>query len=153
MAVNPIPEGYGTVTPYMQVNGAARLIEYFEKAFGAKTLSQARMPDGSVVHAEVQIGDTKVMIGEASDRWPARPGGFYMYVENCDETYRSAIAAGGTSLREPTTEFYGDRSSGVEDPCGNQWWISTHVEDVSEEEIGRRMEEVMKARADVEGAQ
>src|SRR5688572_5398835 len=125
MAVKPIPEGYHTITPYLLVKGVARLLDYLEAAFGAEILSRMPAPDGSVMHAEVQIGDSKMMLGEATEKWEPRPGGFYMYVEDVDASYRRALDAGGISKREPTTEFYGDRSCGVEDPSGNQWWIST----------------------------
>lgn len=147
MAVKPIPEGFNTVTPYLLVKGVSNVIDFLRDAFGAETLLEMPGPDGSLVHAEVRVGDTRLMMGEATDKWPPRPGGFYVYVEDCDAAYARAMAAGGTSLREPTTEFYGDRSSGVEDPAGNQWWISTHVEDVSEEELQRRHDEVMASGA------
>jgi uncharacterized glyoxalase superfamily protein PhnB len=97
-------------------------------------------PEGDVRHAEIQIGDSRVMLGEASDQWKPMPAMLYVYVEDTDAVYRRAIAAGGQSLREPTTEFYGDRSAGVQDPAGNLWWIATHVEDVSPEELTRRAE-------------
>jgi PhnB protein len=103
----------------------------------AHAASVAR-PDGSIGHAEVRIGDSMVMLGQARDEWKARPGTLYLYVPDVDATYRRALAAGGASLREPTTQVYGDRSGGVEDPVGNQWWMATHVEDVSPEEIDRR---------------
>lgn len=146
--VKPIPEGFNTLTPYLLVNDAVRLLEFMQAAFDASIVERMDTPDGSLMHAQVIIGDTRVMLGGATEQWPARPGGFYMYVENCDETYRRAIAAGGTSLREPTTEFYGDRSSGVESPGGVQWWISTHIEDVSQEEIERRGAEVAAKRSE-----
>ncbi len=95
-------------------------------------------PDGTIQHAEVKIGDSIVMLADAAGEWKPRPSMLYLYVNDVDETYRLALAAGATSLREPTTHFYGDRSGGVEDPVGNHWWIATHVEDVSPEEIQRR---------------
>lgn len=147
MAVNPIPEGYSTVTPFLLVDDAARLLEFMESAFGATVLEKMLAPDGAVMHALATIGDSRVMLGGASPQWPARPASLYLYVEDCDATYARAIAAGGSSLREPTTEFYGDRSSGVEDPTGNQWWIATHVEDVSPEEMQRRSAEVIAKRS------
>jgi PhnB protein len=152
MAVNPVPEGYSSLTPYLLVKGVAQLIEFIEKAFGATVLERMEMPDGTVAHAEARIGDTRVMMGEASDRWPATPGGFYYYVEDCDETYRRALAAGATSLREPTTEFYGDRSSGVQDASGVQWWISTRVENLSPEELEQRSKEWAEKRAEGQSA-
>ena len=148
MSVNPIPEGYSTVTPFLLVDDAAGLLDYLQSAFGAEVLERMAAPDGTVMHALARIGDSRVMIGGATPQWPALASSFYLYVEDCDATYAQAIAAGGTSLREPTTEFYGDRSSGVKDASGNQWWIATHVEDVSPEEMERRNAERMARAAD-----
>ena len=147
MSVKPIPDGFNTVTPYLLVKGVAGLMQFLEKAFDAETLSKMPGDDGSIMHAEMRVGDTRLMMGEATEKWAPRPGGFYVYLENCDASYQRALDAGGTSLREPTTEFYGDRSCGVEDPSGNQWWISTHVEDVSEEDMKRRHDEYVAAMA------
>lgn len=90
------------------------------------------------MHGEVKIGDSMIMIGQSRDNWKAMPAMIYLYVEDVDRTFRQAISAGGKTVREVKTEFYGDRSGGVEDLCGNTWWISTHVEDVSHEELERR---------------
>jgi PhnB protein len=152
MAVNPIPEGYATLTPFLLVDDAAGLLDFMQAAFDAEILERMEGPDGRVMHALARIGDTRVMVGGATPQWPARPSSLYMYVEDCDVVYARAIAAGGSSLREPTTEFYGDRSSGVQDPSGTQWWIATHVEDVEPEEIQRRSEEVAARRAAEEAA-
>ena len=97
-----------------------------------------RRPDGTLQHGEVKIGDSIVMLAEASGQWKPRPSTLYLYVNDTDATYRRAIEAGATSLMEPATQFYGDRSAGVQDPAGNFWWIATHVEDVSPEEMHRR---------------
>ena len=140
--VKAIPEGYHRLTPYLTVNDAKALIEFLKQAFDAKLVYQHSRPDGSVGHAEVEIGDSKVMIGQASDEWKARPGTLYMYVEDVDATYRRAMDAGATSVRAPQTEFYGDRSGGVQDSQGNQWWMAAHVEDVSPEEVERRAKEL-----------
>jgi PhnB protein len=139
MAVNPIPEGHHTVTPYLTVRGAGQLIEFLKKAFDATLVYEMRRPDGSVGHAEVKIGDSMVMIGEASDKCQPTPAMMYLYVADSDAWYNKAIAAGATVEREIADQFYGDRSGGVKDMCGNQWWLSTHVEDVSPEELDRRM--------------
>ncbi len=101
-------------------------------------------PDGTVRHGEVRIGDSIVMVGEASAQHKPMPTTLYLYVTDTDATYRRAIQAGATSLTEPADQFYGDRNAGVEDPCGNQWWIATHVEDVAPEEMKRRSEAFMK---------
>jgi len=136
--VKPVPEGYHTVTPYLTVESVEKVLDFVKKAFDATETYRMARPDGSVGHAEVRIGDSMVMMGQARDEWKPRPGSLYLYVPDVDASYKRAVAAGGKPLREPTTQFYGDRSGGVEDPVGNQWWIATHVEDVPPEEIERR---------------
>jgi uncharacterized glyoxalase superfamily protein PhnB len=138
MAVKPIPDGYHHVTPYLIVRGADALVEFLKQSFGAKEMMRHARPDGAVMHAEVRIGDSVVMLADASDQHPPAPCVLHLYTEDTDAAYQRALKAGGTSLREPATQFYGDRSAGVKDPFGNSWWISTHVEDVSPEEIERR---------------
>ncbi len=138
MAVNPIPEGYHSVTPYLVVNGAGRLIDFLKQAFGAEERGRFLAPNGSIMHAEVKVGDSIIMLGDANEQVPARPAGLCLYVPDTDAIYRRAISAGATSLRGPEDQFYGDRSAGVTDPTGNTWWINTHVEDVSAEEMERR---------------
>ena len=142
--VKPIPEGYHSVTPFLMVKGAAKNIDFMKNAFGARERNIHKQPDGTIVHAELEIGDSVIMMSEATEMYPAMPTALYLYVEDVDSVYNMAIQAGGTSLREPTDEFYGDRSSGVKDPAGNQWWIATHVEDISPEEMKRREEDFMK---------
>ncbi len=143
-SVKPIPEGYHTLTPFMMVKNAGKLIEFIKTAFGAKEVSLHRLPDGTIMHAEFQVGDSRLMLAEATDKYPAMSTIIYMYTEDCDSVYQKAIQGGGSSLREPTNEFYGDRSCGIMDPSGNQWWIATHVEDVSPDEMKRREEEFRK---------
>jgi PhnB protein len=138
MAIKPIPTGYHTVTPLLLVKDAAKLIDFIVTAFNGVEKGRHEM-DGKVTHAEVTIGDSVLMIGEASDRWPEVNAALYLYVKDTDSVYKQAVKAGGKSIREPKTEFYGDRSAGVEDNFGNQWWIATHVEDVSPEELEKRM--------------
>jgi PhnB protein len=138
--VRPIPEGFHSVTPALRVPGVAKLIDFLTRALDAKEISRFAGPDGSIMHAEVRIGDSIVMMGEPGDRFKPLPASLHVYVPDVDATYRRAIAAGATSLREPANQFYGDRSAGVQDPCGNEWWISTHIEDVSPEEMQRRMQ-------------
>ena len=147
MAVNPIPTGYHTVTPYLTVADARQVIEFLKHAFGAQTseaLSQDS--DGRIRHAELKIGDSMVMIGEASDQWKARPANFYLYVPDCDAVYKRALGAGAKSLMEPADQFYGDRNAGVEDPAGNYWWIGTRFEDVTPEELQRRAQSAFAAQ-------
>ena len=139
MAVKPIPEGFTAVTPYLIVRDGNRLLEFVKAAFGATIHSEHRTPDGGVMHADFTIGGAHVMMGEANDQWPEKLGSIHLYVPDADATYRAAIHAGATSLYEPTTHFYGDRSSGVTDPSGITWWISTHVEDVAPDEMERRI--------------
>lgn len=138
--VRPRPAGFHTVTPALRVPGVAKLIDFLTRAFDAKENGRFVGKDGSIMHAEVMIGDSHVMMGEPGERFSPLPASLHLYVPDVDATYRRAIAAGGTSLREPANQFYGDRSAGVLDPCGNEWWISTHIEDVSLEEMKRRME-------------
>ena len=138
MPVKPIPDGYHTVTPYLTVHDVSGLIAFAEKAFGAKLLSSHNGPDGKIGHAEFKIGDSVVMTGQAREQVPATSAMLYLYVPDTDAVYRAALAAGGKSLMEPSDQFYGDRNAGVSDPFGIQWWIATHVEDVSPEEMVRR---------------
>ena len=147
MAVNPIPEGYRTVTPYLVVEGAANVLEFVKQAFGAEEKFRMEMPGGKIGHAEAKIGDSIVMVGDAGEENRAMPAMIHLYVDDCDATYERALAAGATSEREPTDQFYGDRSAGVRDSTGNLWWIATHVEDVSEEEMAKRMEAATAAQA------
>ena len=138
MAVKPIPDGYHTITPYMLVENVAEYLDFLAKAFGAEETERMTLPDGSVMHAEAKIGDSRVMMGGARDEWPAMPMFLYLYVPDSDASYQRALQAGCTSLQEPKDEFYGDRTSGVKDPFGNLWWFGTHQEDVPSEEIARR---------------
>ncbi len=137
-SVKAIPEGMHTVTPFMVVAGANELIRFIEQSFDGKTTSIMKTQDGKVMHASVQIGDSQVMITDATEKYPANSSSLYLYVDDVDVTYEKAIKAKGTSLREPTDEFYGDRSSGVKDAWGNEWWIATHVEDVDDKEMEKR---------------
>ena len=139
--VQPIPEGYRTVTPYLIVTDPAALVGFLERAFDAVETERTTAPDGRVMHAAVRVGDSMLMMGGANERYPPRPGTVYLYVPDVDATYERATAAGGTSLMEPADQFYGDRNGGVEDPWGNQWWIGTHVEDVPPAELERRHRE------------
>ena len=138
------PDGYHTVTPYLTVEDLPQMLEFVQAAFGATVHEAIAGEDGKVRHAEVQIGDSKVMIGQARDQWKSRPGALYLYVDDTDANYQKAVAAGAKTLMEPSDQFYGDRNAGVEDPQGNYWWIATHVEDVSPEEMARRAKENMK---------
>jgi len=144
MAVKPIPDGYHTVTPYLVVQRAAKLIDFLKQAFEAKEIECMTQPDGTIRHAEVRIGDSVVMVSEAKDEWKPMPSGIYLYVNDTDAVYKRALQAGATSIMEPADQFYGDRNAGVKDLSGNHWWIATHKEDVPPEEIQKRAEAAMK---------
>lgn len=138
--VKPIPEGFGSVTSYLFVPNTAYLIEYLRAAFDAEIVSRHLDGGGKVSYAVVRIGDSMVMLSEPREPWKPMPCGIYLYVEDTDATYRNAMAAGGVSLMEPADQFYGDRNAGVQDPCGNQWWIATRIEDLSPKELEKRMQ-------------
>ena len=144
MSVKPIPEGYGNVIPFLICSGAEDVIKFAEEAFGAKLSDISKSESGSIRHATLHIRDSAIMLSEGSAEYPAVASMLYIYFEDVDEVYKKALAAGGVSLREPTNEFYGDRSCGVKDPSGNQWWLASHVEDVSSEEIAKRQSEMGK---------
>lgn len=137
-AVKPIPEGYHSVTPCFTVEDAPGLLAFVKQAFDAVEVHRTLDDDGKIRHAEFRIGDSMLMLSQARGEWKAEPGSVYVYVPDVDATYRKALAAGATSLMEPADQFYGDRSGGVKDAHGITWWLGTHVEDVSGEEIQRR---------------
>jgi uncharacterized glyoxalase superfamily protein PhnB len=143
MAVKAIPDGYHTITPYLLVQQVPLLIDFLKQAFQAQETERITAPDGTIAHAEVKIGDSVVMMGEARGEWTPAPGTLYLYVNDTDAVYKKALQAGATSTMEPVDQFYGDRSAGVKDPSGNQWWIATHKEDVPREELERRAQAAM----------
>lgn len=144
--VNPIPEGYHSVTPYLVVDGGARAIEFYKQAFGATELFRMEGPDGRVGHAEVKIGDSHVMLAdehpEINARGPQAFGGspvsLMLYVEDVDATVGRAVEAGATLTKPVADQFYGDRTGGLTDPFGHLWYIATHVEDVPPDELKKR---------------
>ena len=140
--VKPIPEGYHTITPFLVVDNASGFIKFLKKAFHAKLLYLMETDDGLIRHAELKIGDSVLMVSSATEIHKPMPGMLNLYVEDCDQVYEEAKKAGAESMSEPANQFYGDRSAGVKDSWGNQWWIATHVEDVSNEEIKRREAEL-----------
>lgn len=141
--VNPIPNNYQRVIPYLIVKGASDLMEFLKTVFDAEETERMSMPDGTVAHGEVKIGDSTIMISEASEMYKENPTMLYIYVEDVDATYRKALDAGATSVKEPENQFYGDRSCMVTEASGNSWGIATHVEDVSPEEMEKRAAEAM----------
>jgi PhnB protein len=131
MAVSAIAEGYNSVTAFFHVRDAERLIAFLRAALGAE-VTQRTLDTGRVVHAEVSIGNSRVMIGEpwGQQEIPRSLQHAYVYVEDVDETFRRALHAGATPIFEPVDQFWGDRLAGVEDRCGIRWWIATHTRDV-----------------------
>ena len=149
MAVKPIPEGYHAITPYLVVDDATGAIEFYKRAFGAKERGRMPGPGDTVAHAELEIGDSLIMLSdpfeEARTKTPKVLGGtsvgIFLYSEDVDETYKQALDAGATSTSEPEDMFWGDRFASVTDPYGHNWQFATHVEDVTPEEIDRRSKE------------
>ncbi len=139
----PIPDGYHSVQPYVILKNCAAAIDFYAQAFGAQEKFRMTGKEGRVQHAEIQIGDSCIMMADEAPEMeafsPAHYGGspvsLMIYTANCDEMHKRAISAGATSLREPADQPYGDRMSGVKDPFGYKWWIATHIKDVSKEEL------------------
>ena len=138
MAISYKPSRYHSITPYLTVRDGDQTIRFLQAAFGAETTEILRLSNGRFLHGEMKIGDSHIMIGEARGDWRPRPNQLYLYVPDTEGTYKQALEAGGKSLMEPADMFWGDRSAGIEDPDGNWWWIATHIEDVTGEELQRR---------------
>ena len=155
MPVSPIPAGYHTVTPYVTVRGAAKAIEFYQKAFGATEVYRLVMPDGTIAHAEIKIGDSHVMLSDENPAWGnvgpqtlgGTTGGLVVYLADVDAAFNTAVAAGAKVMKPVMDQFWGDRMGTVTDPFGHVWTFATHIEDVSVEEMGRRMAEMMKQTA------
>jgi PhnB protein len=150
----PIPDGYRTVTPYLTLKKAAQAIEFYGRAFGARESARMTGPDGtSVMHAELRIGDSVVMLSDelpqAGPRSPETLGGtsasIFLYVPDVDAAFKRAVAAGATALMPPADMFWGDRFAKLADPFGHEWAMATHVEDLSPEEIRKRGAAAMAA--------
>jgi|SRR5579883_2958766 len=143
----PIPEEYHSIQPYLYFKSSADAIAFYAKAFGAVERMRMVNKDGRVGHAEIQIGDSVVMMADENaatgvhspEHYGGVPMSLMLYVHDCDVVYNQAIAAGAKSLREPADQFYGDRMAGVADPFGFHWWIGTHIKDVSMEEMKQHM--------------
>ena len=139
MSVKPIPDGYHTITPYFAVRDAAKLVDFLKRALGAEEVDAMKMPDGKVMHAEMKLGNSMIMIGQADDPdYKLMPAMLYVYVNDADALYKQAMQAGAKSVMEPIDQFYGDRSGAIEDPAGNQWWLATRKEDLTSDELMRR---------------
>lgn len=144
--VNPIPEGYHSVTPYLSIKGAAKAIDYYKEVFGATELFRMAGPDGKIGHAEIKIGNSPIML---ADEFPemefvspqtlgGSPVGLMIYVDDVDTMFKQAIKAGGKEIKPLQDQFYGDRSGTLKDPFGHVWTVATHIEDVAPEELKRR---------------
>lgn len=144
--VNPIPEGYHSVTPYLSIKGAAKAIDYYKQVFGATELFRMAAPDGKIGHAEIKIGNSPIML---ADEFPemefvspqtlgGSPIGLMIYVDDVDTMFNQAISAGATEVKPLQDQFYGDRSGTIKDPFGHVWTVATHVEDVAPEELQKR---------------
>jgi len=150
--VQPIPAGYSAVTPYLSIRGAAQAIEFYKKAFGAKEIMRMPGPDGKLGHAEIKIGDSRVMLSDEykpmSFFGPHTRGGttvlIHLYVKDVDATVARAVAAGGKLVRPLQDQFYGDRTGSIEDPFGHMWYVATHTRDLSMAEIKRGAEQAAK---------
>jgi PhnB protein len=147
MAIKPIPEGYHSVTPYLLIDGAARAIEFYKQAFGATELFKMDMPGDKIGHAEILIGDSRIMMaddcgGESPFRNPrsagSSPVGLHVYVEDVDKIFSQAVDAGAKIIKPVQDQFYGDRTGALEDPFGHIWFVATHKQDLSPEEIRKR---------------
>ncbi len=147
MPVKPIPDGYHSVTPYLIVSNGVRALEFYKQAFGATELMRMEQPGGKIGHAEIQLGDSRVMLADEFPEMGAKspdsiggsPVGLMLYVPDVDGRFKQALAAGAKELRPVKDQFYGDRSGTLVDPFGHQWTIGTHTEDLSDEEIKQRM--------------
>ena len=137
--VRPIPQVYHSVTPYLVVDGASRLIDFLKRTFNAVENARMDGPHGRIEHAEMKIGDSIIMLSDSTPEYKGMPCMLYVYVDDVDVVYKKALQAGGTSVKEPKNQFYGDRSADVRDPLGNHWGIATHFEEVSPEEMQKRM--------------
>jgi PhnB protein len=148
--VNPVPAGYHTITPYLSLKGAAKALDFYRRAFGAEVVVRMDLPDGRVGHAEIQIGDSHVML---ADEMPDMPDavtsspqtlggtttGLMIYLDDVDTRFKRALEAGATVKRPVQDQFYGDRTGTLQDPFGHIWTLGTHVEDVPPDEMKKRM--------------
>jgi PhnB protein len=147
MAKLPRPDGHHTITPSFIVPEAGKVIAFLEKAFGAKVVDRYDGPNGAVMHAELRLGDSVIMCGEPMGQWPTMPGAYSFYVDDgpaVDATFKKAVEAGASAVEEAKDQPWGYRSASVKDPGGNRWTICAVVENVSREEIMKRMEKMMK---------
>lgn len=145
-SVSAVPQGFHTVTPYLVVENATELMEFIKNAFDGKVTFVSKRDPKKIMHATVSIGTSTIMISDAMEGMQPQTGMLYLYLEDVDKVFKKAIDAKATTIREPKTEFYGDRAGAVKDKWGNVWWIATHVEDVDPAELDRRSREAIKER-------
>jgi uncharacterized glyoxalase superfamily protein PhnB len=138
MKFKPIPEGFHAVTPYLAVHHVRKTIDFLKAAFGAEEIAVHAMPDGRIMNAQIRIGDSMIFLGEKPLSEEPWPGMLYMYVTDVDAAFEAAVKAGGKVVMKPVDQFYGERSGAVEDPSGNQWWVATPIEALTDEELIRR---------------
>lgn len=137
--VAPIPPQYGSITPYLVIPRCAEAIELYKQVFGAEELMRMPMPDGSIAHAELKIGDSILMLASGGAQWPATSSLICLYVEDCDAVFERIVKAGAEVVEPVSDKFYGDRAGSVRDPFGQRWSIMTHTEDLTPEEMEARM--------------
>ena len=152
-SIKPIPDGYTTVTPSLCMKDCTKAIDFYKKALGAQELMRMPGPDGRIMHAEVKIGTSIIMMNDeimgsrSAETLGGSPVGFYLYVEDCDSAHKKAVAGGCTEIMPPSDMFWGDRMGGVSDPFGYKWNFSTHIKDMTPEEIKKGQDEFMKQMA------
>ena len=153
--VSPIPKGYHTATPYLIIRGAAQAIEYYQKAFGAREITRMAGPDGKIMHAEIQIGDSMIMLADENPAWDVKspqalggsPVSVFLYVPDVDATFQQAVTHGATANMPVQDMFWGDRFGKLTDPFGHVWEVATHKEDLTLEEIMERSKKAMSQGA------
>lgn len=154
-SVKPIPIGHRTVTPYLSIKNGAQALEFYKKAFGATENFKLMMPDGRLGHAEIKLGDSVIMLadefpehgGKSPQTLGGSPVSIHLYVENVDTFFQKAVSAGAKERKAVTDQFYGDRAGQLEDPFGHLWWVATHKEDVSSEEMQKRVQAMFAGKS------
>ncbi|MGD0791842.1 MAG: VOC family protein [Terriglobales bacterium] len=151
--ISYIPKGYNTVTPYLVIKGAAKAIDYYKKVFGATEVMRMPAPDGRIGHAELTIGDSRIMLADenpsmgnrSAESIGASPVSLLVYLPDCDKVVAKAVAGGAKILKPVEDQFYGDRSGFIQDPFGHLWGVATHKEDVSAKEMEKRAKKAAQA--------
>lgn len=144
MAVNPVPQGFRSITPYLHVEDLPNLMGFLMHAFGAKEITKSRTREGKIANACMQIGDSFIEMSEVQTGYKAMPCAIHLYVEDADAVFKKAVEVGAMAVMEPVTQFYGDREAFVIDPSGNHWYIATRIENIAEEDMQQRLDDFMK---------